>query len=192
MVLDRCCAQFLVHRRAVWRRPRSFYAAALAQLQAHVDDDDAAAAAEAKQHAAAIARWEGRRRRRRQKQEQGHFQAQGRIQEEEEEEEEEPRPVAPPVGSSRKWGLLFEWLWHVIFDQPPLPTGGRGGGEGGGGGGGDGAGLVRLADEVLLAATRAVDLEAADRVVLDRSACVQTMRRDWSLRRSAAPEGAGK
>ena len=182
MVLDRCCAQFLVHRRAVWRRPRSFYAAALAQLQAHVDDDDAAA----------IARWEGRRRRRRQKQEQGHFQAQGRIQEEE--EEEEPRPVAPPVGSSRKWGLLFEWLWHVIFDQPPLPTGARGGGEGGGGGGGggDGAGLVRLADEVLLAATRAVDLEAADRVVLDRSACVQTMRRDWSLRRSAAPEGAGK
>jgi len=20
--------------------------------------------------------------------------------------------------TSRKWGLLMEWVWHVIFDQP--------------------------------------------------------------------------
>ena len=53
----------------------------------------------------------------------------------------------------------------------------------------DGAGLVRLADEVLPAATRAVDLEAADRVVLDRSACADQRRLSPPL---CCAEGAGK
>jgi len=118
-LLERCCAQFLVGRSRIRRRPRSFYEAALEQMAKHVDDDDAQA---------------------------------GRT--------------------SRKWGLLMEWSWHVIFGAPKSLH------------------LEDAALQAVLAATAtaavkdaqaaasAAGLWSADRIMVDRPVCV-VQRRAW-------------
>ena len=40
LLLDRCCAQFVVHRDLIRHRPRRFYEEALRTIHAHVKDDD--------------------------------------------------------------------------------------------------------------------------------------------------------
>ena len=67
MLLDRCCAQFVVRRERVLHRPKAFYVEALQHAYYDV----------------------------------------------------EPLPEGDSE-ANRRLGLLFEWLWHYLFGEPPV------------------------------------------------------------------------
>ena len=100
--LSRCCAQFVVSRERVTARPRAFYREALARLiDAHDAPDDGRADDNASAGPPGAAAPPPARAR-------------------------DDADGAPAWGSeraraaSRRWGLLFEWLWHYILGEAPV------------------------------------------------------------------------